>query len=659
MKSSLKDFIAESEELLQEAGRLLVEIQETRASGGNPDAINALFRTIHTVKGTSGLFGLKEISDFSHAFESLLDALRLGKIELSVEVVSFLFAQIDTLKKAIEDISQDRPYEVSGGLKEIESFREAEGRKQDSPKTDDPLSRIDPSILKVLSEYEEHRLRANVKEGKSVYLAKTVLSLTDFDKALEGLTKLIKSHGEMISTLPTSADVPPGSIGFNLLFGSQKTLEELRPHLQCDIDTLAEGKPKAAAPPALSRAQELSLKSSTTSVRVDIEKLDRILNTISELSLAKGATNRIASEMIEAHGHTPLVVDVLKISQTFGRKIGELLEQVLEIRMVPIGQIFSRLGQAIRRYSGETKKPIDLALYGEETEIDKYLAEEIVDPLMHLVRNAMDHGLESPEARKKAGKHENGTITLKAFQKGHHVVIEVKDDGAGINVEAVAAKAREKGLIAPGVKLEEQQLLEYLCMPGFSTKEAVSEVSGRGVGMDVVKAKLSSFGGFVDLATERGKGTAFILTMPITLAIIKSLFVRVGTERFAVPLTSLSETLIVEHSDLQTIEGKEVYNLRGEMLPIVSIARIFGIERDASARSFVVVIRYGERSFGLLVDELIGQYEIVIKTLGEYFKVLRGFAGAAEVGRHELILVLDVESVIEESILKQRALSHV
>lgn len=667
MKSSEKDFIAEVGELLEEAGNLLVEIQDTYAAGVNPDTVNALFRAIHTIKGISGLFGFNDIADSSHAFESLLDSIRLGKIELSDEVIRLLFTAIDALKRVIEDINNDRPYEISDCFREIESFIVSEKEKQEARKSEASLSGVDQSVLKVLSEYEEHRLKANIKEGKSIYLAKTVMSITDFDRELTGLTKLIKSQGELLATLPTSAELPPDSIGFSLLFGSHKSAGELGGALNLEIveckarDSRSDFRTVPETTGALGgpKIQEASLKSSTTSVRVDIEKLDRILNTISELSLAKAAIKRISAEMVEEYGHSNLVRDMLKISQTFGKRVAELQEQVLEIRMVPIGQIFSRLSQVVRRYCRATGKQIDLVLYGEDTEIDKYLAEEIVDPLMHTVRNAMDHGIETAEERKKAGKKERGTITLRAFQRGHHVVIEVGDDGAGIDIEAVEEKARGKGLVADGVTLEKREILDFIFLPGFSMKSAVSETSGRGVGMDVVRSKLASFGGFVDLTTEKGQGTTFMLTMPITLAIVKSLLVRVGPERLAIPLTSLAETLVIDHKDLQTIEGKEVYNLRGELLPVMSIARIFDLESDSSGRSFIVVIRYGEKSLGLQVDELIGQHELVIKSLGGYFKGLRGFAGAAEIGKHEIILVLDIESIIEESVLKQKVLSHV
>lgn len=658
MESPQKDFIAEAEELVEEAGRLLVEIQGTYATGTNPDTINALFRALHTMKGISSLFGFKGISEYSHALESLLDEIRLGKLDITGDVVQFLFSNIDVLNKVIKDIAGDKEPDVSVYLKDIESFRKSAKEGGPAQKSQDPLSRIDESITKVLSEYEEHRLRANIKDGKGIYMARAVFSFTDFDKRLSRLTELIKANGELISTLPTSTDVPPDSIGFNLIFGSSKAKEELKQALDADIEEMLKQKADTAAPPA-QKPQEVSLKSSSTHVRVDIEKLDSILNTINELILTKTAIDRIASEMSESFGHTRLVVDILKISQVFGRRIAELQEQVLEIRMISIGQIFSRLSQITKRYSNETGKYVDLVTYGEDTELDKHLAEEIADPLMHIVRNAIDHGIESPEERKAAGKSEGGTIILKAFQRGNHVVIEVKDDGSGINIERVKKKALEKGLIAPGSELDRREILDFIFMPGFSTKAAVSEVSGRGVGMDVVKESLLSLGGFVEVETEDGKGTTFRLTMPITLAIIKALIIKVGSERFAVPLTSLSETLVIMDSDLQAIEGKSIYNLRGEMLPIVSIAGVFDLKSEASGRSFAVVVGYGDRRLGLLVDEMIGQHEIVIKSLGDYFKGLRGFAGAAEIGRHEVILVIDTESLIEEFISKQRAMSHV
>ncbi|MEJ2695896.1 MAG: chemotaxis protein CheA [Candidatus Sulfobium sp.] len=661
MKSSRKEFIAESEELIEEAQRLILEIQDTASTGLNPDSINALFRCMHTLKGISGLFGLSGITSISHSLETLMDEVRLGKIGVSAAVVNFLFKNIDILKGMVEDVGGgNEEGDVTDVINDIEAFRESQKTGAGDVSKG---ALIDEAILKVLSEYEEHRLDFNLNEGNGIYLAKAVFPLDVFDKLLEELTKIIKSKGELISTLPTSTDVPDGCIGFNLMFGSRSRNEEIQKDVDLEIETLVAPKPALVRPPSSAgetqKETEVHLKSTTSTVRVDIDKLDRILNTVGELTLAKGAVKRIGVELAEIHGQNALAYDIHKISQTMETRLAELQDQVLEIRMVPIGQIFARLAQVVKRYSKEIGKEIEFVMYGEETELDKYLAEEIVDPLMHLVRNAIDHGIEFPEERLKKGKKEAGTVILKAYQKGNHVMVELRDDGSGIDVDRVKRKALEKGLLEEEVEMEESRIIDFIFVPGFSTKDEVSEVSGRGVGMDVVREKLSALGGFAEVETVRDSGTAFMLTLPITLAIIKALVVRVGEEKFAVPLTSMSETMIVEHRDIQTVEGKEVYYLRGDMLPIIRVGRFFDLKGDDSERSFAVVVGLGERRVGVLVDELYGQQEIVIKSLGDYLKKLRGFAGAAEIGKHNVILVLDIESLIDESVIKQKGVANV
>jgi two-component system, chemotaxis family, sensor kinase CheA len=658
MKSPKKEFIAEAEELIEESHRLVLEIQDTFASGLDPDTINALFRSMHTLKGVSGLFGLKGITSLSHSLETIMDDARLGKVGIDAAFVKFLFTNLDILRELVEKVSRgEEDGEVQDFIKDIEVFRES---LKDGAGGTGSEGGIDESIMKVLSEYEEHRLKANMKEGKGIYLVRTVFSLDVFDKSLEEVTKLIKTKGELISTLPTSADVPEGSIGFNLMFGSAKGVDEMGKEIEFGIEVLVAPKAAPSPAPAVPHKQaDTHLKSTTTTVRVDIEKLDRVLNTVGELTLAKGAVKRIGLDLVEQYGLISLVHDINKISQTLERRLAELQGQVLEIRMVPIGQIFSRLAQVVRRYSKENDKQIELVVYGEDTEIDKFLAEEIVDPLMHLVRNAIDHGIEPGGERKRKGKPESGTVILRAYQKGNHVVIEVRDDGAGISTAKVRTKAIEKGLIERDAEIDEKKVVDLIFSPGFSTKEVISEVSGRGVGLDVVREKLSALGGFTEIETAQDKGTNFVVTLPITLAIIKALIVRTGSQRFAVPLTSMSETLIVDHKDLQTIEWKEVYYLRGEMLPMIRVDRFFSLQGDDSDRSFAVVVGFGERRVGLLVDELYGQQEIVIKSLGDYLKKLRGFAGAAETGKHEVVLVLDVESLIDESVIKQKGGAYV
>ena len=653
MKASKKEFIAEAEDLLFESQQLILEIQETFQTFLNPDTINGLFRSMHTLKGLSGLFGNQGITNLSHSLESLLDDIRLGKIDVTDEVVQFLFKNLDVLRSAVESVKEDKEQDITEYIEDIKSFRESVKESVSGPNIE---GLIDESIIKVLSEYEEHRLKTNIKDGKSIYLLKAIFDLSTFDTALEELTKTIKTSGELISTLPTSSDVPDGSIGFNLMFASNELPHELKEKFEHDMDVLVQPK---RIPPQPQKRQEISMKSSTTTVRVDIDKLDRILNTIGELTLAKDAVKRIGVEIAERHRTSPFIRDVQKISHTFERRLAELQDEVLEIRMIPIGQIFSRLAQVIRRYSREVGKEINLMLYGEDTELDKSIAEEIVDPLMHLVRNSIDHGIEMGDERTMKGKKENGTIVLKAFQRGSHVVIEVTDDGRGIDVEKIRKKAIEKGLIEADTDIEDKEVINLIFSPGFSTKEVASEISGRGVGLDVVKEKISMLGGFTEISTERDEGSTFTLTLPITLAIVKALIVRVGKHIFALPLTAISETVEIEHGDIQTIEWKDVYYIRGEMLPIMSVGRLFDIATDERDKSFGVVVGFGKRRLGLLVDELLGQPEVVIKSLGDYLKGLSGFAGAAEIGKHEVILVLDVESIIEKSLLKQEGMSYV
>ena len=653
MKASKKEFIAETEDLLFECRQLILEIQDTYQTALNPDTINALFRAMHTLKGLSGLFGSKGITELSHALETLLDDIRLGKINVNEDAVNFLFKSLDILKAAIDGIKEDKEQDLSKHVDGIKSFRSSLKENVSGPEL---KGIIDDSILRVLSEYEEHRVKANLKGGSGIYFLKAIFDLSTFDTSLEELTKKIKSIGELISTLPVSENVPDGFIGFNLMFSSNRPLVEIKEETSGEIDVVAEARQLPQQP---QKKQEQSIKSTTTTVRVDIDKLDRILNTIGELTLAKDAVKRIGAELTEVHRYSSIVRDVYKISQTLERQLAALQDEVLEIRMVPVGQLFSRLAQVIRRYSREMGKDIELAMFGEDTELDKSLAEEIVDPLMHLVRNSIDHGIEPAEKRRRKGKNEHGKIVLKAFQKGNYVVIEVIDDGRGIDIDKVRAKAVEKGLIEPDAELDERELINFIFAPGFSTKETATEISGRGVGMDVVKEKLAKLGGFSEVYTKKNEGTTFTLTLPITLAIIKALIVQVGEMKFAIPLTAISETIAIEQKDLQSVERREVFYLRGEMLPIMGVGHIFQIETQRNDMTFAVVVGFGRRKLGILVDEIIGQQEIVIKSLGEYFKGLGGFAGAAEIGRHEVILVLDVESIIEKSLMKHEGMSHV
>ncbi|RMG74858.1 MAG: chemotaxis protein CheA [Nitrospirae bacterium] len=649
--SSKKEFVIEAEELLSEAESLLLEIQEGLQSEVNPDTINALFRNIHTLKGISGLFGHEGLQNLCHHLENLLDDLRMGRIELTEAAVNLIFKKHDFLKRAIKEIAKGGTIDVEAEIGEIEGFRS-------SPKAvsaTDPLEKVlEPELLKVLSEYEEHRLRENLKKQKGLYLGEKVFKLTDFDKKLKALTERLKKLGELIATLPVSEGVPEGSIGFRMLIASEKPAEEFKGMLKLKV--LKEPSQKET-PPVAQKKQALtdSIKSVTTTVRVDIDKLDMVLNTVGELSLTYGAIKRIEDELLEQFGYDRLVFDIHRVAQSFTRKLRELQDFILELRMVPVGQIFSRISQIVRRHSRELHKEVELKIFGEETEIDKYIAEEIVDPLMHIVRNSIDHGIEPPDERERLGKQRAGRLCLRAYQRGYNVVVEVEDDGRGMDVEKIRKKAIEKGLIPEEEKLSRKEIIELIFKPGFSTADTITEVSGRGVGMDVVKDRVSALGGYVDIETEKDSFTRISLILPITLAIIKSLLVRVGQYQFAIALSSISETVHVSRSDIQSIEGRLVYNLREEPLPLVLLNQYYGIEdTDHQEDAFIIVAGFGDRRIGLLVDEVLGSQDLVIKSLGQYLEGLKGFAGAAEVGRHEVVMVIDVESIIQEALVSYK-----
>src|SRR4030067_728605 len=465
MKTSKKDFIVEAEEIIENVNNSLLDLQ----GGFNPETLNSVFRGIHTLKGLSGLFGLKGITDLSHALESLLDDLRLGRLELTDDVINFVFSNIDILKNIISQVSEEKQIDdVSDTIKEIESFRKASDTKSKEISLEG--FGISPSILNVLSNYEEHRLKTNIKEGNGLYLIKAIFNLTEFAPGLEALNSNLKNLGELIATLPISEGISEGSIGFKLLLGSPMNTDDITSKVgTADIEIISE--PKKAEPALLtSIPKEVSLKSSTNTVRVDIEKLDRILDTISELVLAKGAVIRIGQELAESVGFISLTLDVHKISQTLDRKLAELQEYVLDLRMVPFSQIFTRLVQVIRRHSREAGKEIDIEIYGEDTKIDKQLAEEIIDPLIHLIRNAIDHGIEPKDKRLILGKKERGTVTLKGFPAGNKGVIMVQDDGAGLDTDKILRKAIERQMVPENQMLERKEIFDLIFVPGLSTK---------------------------------------------------------------------------------------------------------------------------------------------------------------------------------------------
>jgi len=659
MSDSRNDFVTEAEERVRETEDGLLDLRESLDGESDPNLLNGVFRSMHTLKGLSGLFNLKGISELSHAMETLLDEIRLGRKALTDAAIAVLLENVDLLKRLIGEVSGEgaEKSSIEEGIRRLQTF------EQDSSATQgraakEGLAGVPDEIARVLSEYEEHRLRLALKSGRGLFAAGADFKIEDFEKELKALTERIGEVGELIATMPRAAEIQPGCIAFDLLVVPKDDLDLFGKTLSgCEVRELvapvdsSDPDPKASGDPVPGREAEGSLRSSSSTVRVDIDRLDAILNTVGELILAKGAVGRINTEFAARFGYTPLSMDLQKVYKTLEKRLSELQNGILEIRMVPVGQIFSRLHRVVRRYTRDCGKEIDLQLFGEETEIDKLLAEEVIDPLMHLIRNAVDHGIEPPEERRAAGKAEQGVVSLRAYPRGNHVVFEISDDGRGMDAAALAAKARQKGLLGADETIDDEEALQLIFLPGFSTAAAVSEVSGRGVGMDVAKEKLGSLGGFVELNTELGSGSTFTVVLPITLAIIKAILVQVGQELMAIPLAAASETLSVRPEEIQHIEGREVLEMRGQMLPILRLSDVFDLPCQEGLETYYVVVNgLGSRRVGFLVDGLLGQQEVVIKTLGRQLEGIRYMAGAAEVGKHRVVLVLDAEALMEDTL---------
>ena len=651
----IEQFLAEAEDILENANQALLAIEDEQASGTvNPDQVNGLFRAVHSFKGLCGMFGVQAPADLSHKLEFLLDEVRLGRVGLAGVTLDAVAGTLDLLGRLVQQVGKQQPTEdIAEELARIDGL--LAGSSGEAPDRSS-LSQVavDPQVLKVLTEYEEHRLRENIRLRNSLYLIRVRFSFADFENGIRTLTETLKRHGEIICTLPTAG--AGEGIGFTLMLGTAEGREPLAAAL-ADPNIILEPVPGAAAKPPEPRDGTKTLKTVSKTVRVSIEKLDSLMNAVGELHIVKGEIGRIAADLRGLQGFLGLAVSLTKAHKNLERRLSDIQEGILDVRMVPIGQIFTRLAQAVRKHARDAGKEIELEIVGEETEFDKLMVEDLADPLMHLIRNAIDHGIELPEERKKLGKPEHGLIRLTAAPKGNHVVISLEDDGQGIDPRVVLAKAVEKKLVDPGAGLDPErdrrEVLELIFQPGFTTTEKVTEISGRGVGMDVVKRNLSRLSGMIDIDTEVGAGTLFTLTLPITLAIIKALIIEAGGGRFAVPLGSVLEIIRVRPGQIETVELREVMAIRDETVPLLRLTDAFGLPAgNDQEKLFVILVGLAERRLGLVVQALRGQQEIVIKPLGKRIPETPGIAGATDLGDKQVVLVLDVESLIEGAMKK-------
>ena len=659
-----KEFVAESEELIDKIFKDINEIDSVRKTGKpNPDTINDLFRSAHSLKGISSMFGYKEITETSHKMEDLLDKVRLSKVAITDQLIKTLYAAGDMLRTMISSDTFGKGMDVEPLLKQL---KDAETGKPEEQKDTlfDGLT-LNKEILSVLTEYEESRLRENIKDQNNLFKIDVSFSLLSFDKELADLTAQMKNFGEIITTLPSTTEAKEGEIKFDILLGTKVREEQLTAgidfknikiqNIRKQTVVAAEEKKSADVNNAARGVldETTSIKGIAQTVRVDISKLDYIMNIVGELVLSKTNLMKIAESIRQETGFKGIAVELNKTIKDMERKMRDLQTGVIEIRMIPLSQLFDKLTRTATRIAKDLGKEIELEFYGADTELDKLIIEELTDPMMHIIRNSIDHGIEHADERIIAGKPPKGKITIRAYQKGNHVLIEVEDDGRGISLSSVQRKAVEKGLLSNAAKPAREELFNMLFLPGFSTKSDVSEVSGRGVGLDVVKTNLRVISGIIDVDTQEGKWTRFTLTLPVTLAIIQALLIESEGKRYAVPLNSINESLSIRADEIRIIENKEVIKLRESVIPVIRLPRFFNFHTEKPKKAdnyYIVVVGSGERWIGILADRFVGQQDVVIKPLGKLLKGTRGISGAADIGSGEIVLVLDVSVFIEEAV---------
>ncbi len=662
---ALQEFQSEAEDIVEKLYQNLLNLEESSKKGKiDLDSLNDTFRAAHSLKGVAGMFGFSQIEALAHNLESILDSLRLGRTEFDPKIQDLLNESVGLLGKII-GASDQEVVEGDEQTRDLiakldQRFQEISSREEASPLEE---LKIDENILSVLTEYEEHRLLENIKEGVNLFKVRAKFDIQSFDQGLAELNQLLKPLGEIITTLPSSEAAAPSELNFDIILGTEKEKEFLESTIDWEnvsftqIESGEERKEERPSPGALevgevpTEEEGLSLKSISQTVRVDIARLDKIMNIVGELILSKSAISELTERLRAEKGFSGIAVDFYKANRALGRKLNELQEGVMEVRMVPLHQIFEKLSRVIRKLTKDSGKEVELKISGADTELDKLIAEALGDPLIHIIRNCLDHGIEGPEERARKGKPRRGTIKINAFPMGNHVVIEIEDDGSGINLAKISEVAVEKGLIEPGARLGKEELLELLFVPGFSTKEEVSKISGRGVGLDVVKSNIAAMSGMIGIESEEDKGSKIALTLPITLAIIKALIVRTCGRTYAIPLNSIQESLMIAPQDIRTVEGREIIQLREQTLSLLRLGYLFDLPRSSSPveQYYVVVVSLAEKRLGILVEGLEGQEDVVLKSIGEPLEGVRGIAGATELGNQQTVLVLDVGGLIEEA----------
>lgn len=682
-------FIDETKEHLQSLNEHVLVLEK---EPDNADTINEIFRAAHTLKGMSGTMGFSRMQRLTHDLENVFSEIRNGNMTASEKLIDVLFRGLDALESYLEVIStegnegtednEDIIEDLNGLLKGQKSTKpeqqkeEAAGSAKEEEKTltDEEKCKFRQITI---SESEMRGIQSAREEGKNIYGITVYLQESCILKSARAFLvfKSVENKGELVKSVPTTEQIEDEEFEFDFswILASSDTKENIK-QLICSVSEIAdvyiddfevpeikqEEQPEDTAEKTVEKpekkveeVQEKPKKAAkgkvgSRSVRVDIDKLDILMNLVSELIIAKnGLVSVSAGDMLVQPENNQTFHEQIEYLE---RVTTNLHESVMKVRMVPIDSVVNRFPRMIRDLNRKLDKKMELYMSGEETELDRTVIDEIGDPLMHLLRNSADHGLESNEERIRLGKPEVGSIFLDAYQDGNNVVIEVRDDGAGIDVDKVRKKAIDKGTITEkqAETMKDKDFIDLLFQPSFSTADQITDVSGRGVGLDVVKTKIEALGGNISAKTIAGEGSTFTIQLPLTLAIIQALMVEVGEEKYAIPLGSINGIEDIGKDEISFVQSKEVINLRGHVIPILRLQQLLDIpEPEVEPENLLVVImQKGDQQVGLIIDNLIGQQETVIKSLGRYITNDKLFSGATILGDGEVALILDTNTLI-------------
>ena len=681
MNQYMEIFIDESKEHLQSMNRVLLDL-ENNMSDVQP--VNEIFRVAHTIKGMYGTMGFTKVADLTHEMENVLHLVRTKEIDVNEYIIDILFECFDTLEGQITHIEENGTESGQENLGLVNKLKEIARTKSNTPSGQGSQVKEekepDAQIVVAETDTDFHVdvtqtsiavLKKAIDAGFNLFKIRVKLASTCMLKAARAfiIFNSLENEGEVLLSYPSAEDIEDEKFEsyfevlyitslseekVRLVFDSISEIEDVVIEKESNLpEEIMNNTPDDHATKAVEKvlketesednegaASAKSSKSKTSkTVRVDIDRLDNLMNLVSELIIVKTSMEEHDSEQGKAN-----MSDAVEYLE---RITTSLHNAVMKVRMVPVERVFNRFPRMVRDLAKDLNKKIKLVMTGQDTEVDRTVVDEIADPLIHLIRNSIDHGIESPSEREKRGKQSFGTVNLKAYPEGNNVVIEVEDDGNGIDPKRIADKVLSKGLMTHKEldNLNEKEILNLLFLPGFSTAEVVTDLSGRGVGLDVVKSKIATLGGSVDIISKLGEGSKFVIRLPLTLAIIQALMVYLDDEKYALPLNNISEITTINASDISLLQNQEVVLYRNKTLPIIRMKEVLELkskdERQVSKEMTIVIVKKGTEEAGLVVDSLIGQQEIVIKSLGAYLKGIPAIAGATILGNGGVALIVD------------------